>query len=399
MSSDKLLKRHQLSHQSDEVILFCDERSGEEIKFSSPERLIIAEQADEFEAAFASLQEAHSNGKYLAGYMTYEAGFLLEPALKDLLPEKRDLPLLCFGVFDHFSSNQSDDRNIDEGHASNISAIYNFQPAWNKEQYRSRFEKLHQHLAKGECFQGNLTFPIEAEWSGDAYKIFQKLAEKQPVGYAGFSTIGNRNGGPIIVSRSPELFFKVDAQGYIETHPMKGTTPRGKTPAEDDAYRDFLLKDEKSQAENRMIVDLLRNDISRISETGTVEVPELFKVERFKTVHQMISKIRAKLLPDLSIQQIFSGLFPCGSIIGAPKISAMRILYDLERQQRGAYCGAMGWIAPDRQMCFNVMIRTLTLFDTGKARFNVGGGVVFDSTAEAEYEECLLKARFVMEQG
>ncbi len=382
----------------DETILFRDEISGEEISFSSPEKLIIATKADEFEAAFAALQTAHSHGKYLAGYMSYEAGFLLEPALNDLLPEKRDVPLLCFGVFD--SPDQVPDKlqfSKPAEHARKT-AIEHFRPLWDKEQYRIRFEKLHQHLAQGDCFQGNLTFPIEAEWEGDAFALFLQLAEKQPVGYAGFSTLGKSKGVPLIASRSPELFFRVDADGFIETHPMKGTTPRGNTPAEDDALRDFLTKDEKSQAENRMIVDLLRNDISRISEAGTVEVPELFKVERFKTVHQMISKIRAKLLPDLTIRQLFGGLFPCGSITGAPKISAMRILYALEEQQRGAYCGAMGWIAPDKQMCFNVMIRTITLFDNGKARFNVGGGVVYDSTATAEYEECLLKAKFVMAQ-
>lgn len=399
MSKDEAVKGCKLPSHSSEAVLFCDELSGEKISFSSPEKLIIATHEREFDAALTALQEAHSNGKYLAGYMSYEAGFLLEPALKDLLPPERDVPLICFGVFDHPDAVVDTLDHSRQYGTGQDADIHSFHPTWDKDQYRFRFEKLHDHLAKGDCFQGNLTFPIEAEWSGDAYTLFLQLAEKQPVGYAGFCNLGVTQDLPVIVSRSPELFFRVDATGTIETHPMKGTTPRGKTPEEDDALRDFLIKDEKSQAENRMIVDLLRNDISRISEAGSVEVPELFKVERFKTVHQMISKIKAKLLPDLSIRQLFSGLFPCGSITGAPKISAMRILYDLEQQQRGAYCGAMGWIAPDKQMCFNVMIRTLTLFDNGKARFNVGGGVVYDSTAEAEYEECLLKARFVMEQN
>jgi para-aminobenzoate synthetase component 1 len=201
-------------------------------------------------------------------------------------------------------------------------------------------------------------------------------------------------GGPVILSRSPELFFDIDADGWIEAHPMKGTAPRGQTKSEDARLKRFLQKDEKNQAENRMIVDLLRNDISLISEVGTLAVPELFRIESYPTVHQMVSTVRAKLLPDLTIAQIFAALFPCGSITGAPKIRAMEILHELEGKPRDAYCGAIGWIAPDGRMRFNVAIRTISLFADGKAVYNVGGGVVFDSTAEAEYKECLLKARF-----
>ena len=143
-----------------------------------------------------------------------------------------------------------------------------------------------------------------------------------------------------------------------------------------------------------MIVDLLRNDVSRISEVGTLDVPELFHVETYATVHQMVSRIRARLLPDLAFADILRALFPCGSITGAPKISAMKIIRALEQTPRDVYCGAIGWLAPDGRMRFNVAIRTISLFPGGEAVFNVGGGVVFDSTAEGEYAECLLKARF-----
>ena len=175
---------------------------------------------------------------------------------------------------------------------------------------------------------------------------------------------------------------------------MKGTAPRGTSREEDQKQIAFLKSDEKSQAENRMIVDLLRNDISLVSQTGSVEVPALFEVETYPTVHQMVSHVRAKLLPGLSIRQLFSALFPCGSVTGAPKISAMQILRRLEDAPRGGYCGAVGWIAPTGQMRFNVAIRTISLFAGGEAIYNVGGGIVFDSTAEAEYAECLLKARY-----
>ena len=204
--------------------------------------------------------------------------------------------------------------------------------------------------------------------------------------------------GPVVLSRSPELFFSVSRDRWIETLPMKGTAPRGRTPGEDEALREFLRNDPKNRAENRMIVDLLRNDISRVCEVGTLDVPELFRVETYPTVHQMVSRVRARLVEGLSLRDILAALFPCGSITGAPKISAMKILRALEDTPRDVYCGAIGWIAPDGGMRFSVAIRTISLFPGGRAVFNVGGGVVFDSTAEGEYAECLLKGRFATGQ-
>lgn len=177
---------------------------------------------------------------------------------------------------------------------------------------------------------------------------------------------------------------------------MKGTAPRGSDAAEDAAIVEAMRNDEKTQAENRMIVDLLRNDISRITQVGTLDVPKLFDIETYPTVHQMVSHVQAKLRPGLTIRDIFAALFPCGSVTGAPKMRAMEILHDLETGPRDAYCGAIGMISPSGAMRFSVAIRTITLFEDGRAVFNVGGGIVFDSTAEAEYEECLWKARFAL---
>lgn len=373
------------------MILFRDEKSGCEMLFAEPERMIRADNAQEFEPAFAALQHAHESGKWLAGYFSYEAGYLLEPKLKSLLPENRKAPLLYFGVFD----GPSEATFSQPEPASAQPFLQNFRAHWSEAAYRQRFDRLHRHLREGDCYQGNLTFPIYADWSGDPYAGFMQLAQRQSVSHASFCNLG----GPIILSRSPELFFEIDGDGWIETHPMKGTSPRGKTPEEDDYHRDFLKNDPKNQAENRMIVDLLRNDISLVSEVGTLHVPELFRVERFQTVHQMVSDVRAKLKPDLTLRQLFAALFPCGSITGAPKISAMQILNRLETQPRDAYCGSLGFIAPDGRMRFNVAIRTISLYENGQAAFNVGGGVVFDSTAEAEYAECLLKAQFATGQA
>lgn len=366
--------------------IFRNDETARQLVFDRPAEIIAAHGEADFLPALEAAQAAHDGGKWLAGYFSYEAGYLLEPKLVPLLPAGRRAPLFCLGVFD-----APVEETIAPGDlpASN-GPIFDAKAAWSSDDYAKRFARLHDHIRKGDCYQGNLTFPVHAQWSGDPLVAFNALTERQPVKYGALVALGD----PIVLSRSPELFFEVDAEGMIETHPMKGTAPRGATKAEDDRLKAFLRNDEKNQAENRMIVDLLRNDISLISEVGTLDVPELFRIESYPTVHQMVSRVRAKLLPGLAIHQIFAALFPCGSITGAPKIRAMEILHELEGGPRDVYCGAIGWIAPGGRMRFSVAIRTISLFANGEAVYNVGGGVVFDSTAEEEYQECLLKARF-----
>lgn len=372
--------------QTSPFVLFRDDYSGRDIRFEQPSGLIVADRPADFEEALERAEAARRAGKWLAGYFSYEAGYLLEPALTALLPETRRAPLVALGVFE----GPSDPRPRAPVRSASNGPIFDARATWRFEDYRPCFEALHDHLRQGDCYQANLTFPIEAYWTGDPEAAFAMLAERQPAKYGALVDLGD----PIVLSRSPELFFQIDRDGWIEAHPMKGTAPRGTTQAEDKANIAFLKDDEKSQAENRMIVDLLRNDISLVSETGTVDVPALFEVETYPTVHQMVSHVRAKLLPGLSIRRLFAALFPCGSVTGAPKISAMQILRKLETAPRDVYCGAIGWIAPTGQMRFNVAIRTISLLADGKAIYNVGGGVVFDSTAQAEYAECLLKARY-----
>ncbi|RWK31628.1 aminodeoxychorismate synthase component I [Mesorhizobium sp.] len=366
--------------------IFRNDERAHQLVFDRPDDIIVAHEAEDFLPALEIAQAAHDAGKWLAGYFSYEAGYLLEPKLVPLLPGGRRAPLVCLGIFDAPVK-----QPVVPGNAPATNGpIFDARAAWSSEDYAKRFARLHNHIRKGDCYQGNLTFPVHAQWSGDPLAAFDALTERQPVKYGALIALGE----PIVLSRSPELFFEIDAAGMIETHPMKGTAPRGATKAEDKRLKAFLLNDEKNQAENRMIVDLLRNDISLISEVGTLEVPELFRIESYPTVHQMVSRVRAKLLPDLTIRRIFAALFPCGSITGAPKIRAMEILHDLEATPRDVYCGAIGWIAPGGTMRFSVAIRTISLFSGGEAVYNVGGGVVFDSTAEEEYQECLLKARY-----
>ena len=366
--------------------IFRNDESARQLVFDRPADIIVAHEARDFRPALEAAQAAHDAGKWLAGYFSYEAGYLLEPKLVPLLPKGRRAPLVCLGVFDAPAEEALPPRNA----ATPNGPIFDARAAWSFEDYEKRFSRLHQHIRQGDCYQGNLTFPVQAQWSGDSLAAFDALTERQPVKYGALVALGD----PIVLSRSPELFFEINAAGMIETHPMKGTAPRGATKNEDERQKTFLRNDEKNQAENRMIVDLLRNDISLISEVGTLEVPELFRIESYPTVHQMVSDVRAKLLPGLSIRQVFAALFPCGSITGAPKIRAMEILHDLEGTPRDVYCGAIGWIAPGGTMRFSVAIRTISLFAKGEAVYNVGGGIVFDSTAQEEYQECLLKARF-----
>ena len=367
------------------VACFRNDLEGEELVFANPRDLIVAWEPGDFDNALDRIERARHSGKWLAGYLSYEAGYLLDPALSGHLPATRNAPLVCFGVFDRPEQDWPDGE-----HRQTNAFIAEPTATWPRATYSQRFARLHQHLREGDCYQANLTFPIEARWGGDPLSLFSALRERQPVRHSAFIDLD----GPIVLSRSPELFFGVTRDRWIETLPMKGTAPRGKTREEDEALRDFLRNDPKNQAENRMIVDLLRNDISRISEVGTLVVPELFRIESYSTVHQMVSLVRARLLEGLSFRDILAALFPCGSITGAPKISAMKILRALEDAPRDVYCGSVGWLAPDGTIRFNVAIRTISLFAEGRAVFNVGGGVVFDSTAEGEYDECLLKGRF-----
>lgn len=352
--------------------------------FAQPEAIIRADTPEEVAPAFAAMERARAEGRWLAGYASYELGYLLTERLAPLLPEARTEPLMLFGVFD--APHKPDPMPV----PGDDVGFSDFRPAWKAAQYRAPFERVTELLAAGDIYQANLTFPLVAEARGTPEALYAALIARQSVPYGAFVDLG----GPVLLSRSPELFFRVDATGKIETHPMKGTQPRSPDPVVDAERKAWLAADPKNRAENLMIVDLLRNDLSRVSEIGSVKVPELYKVESFATVHQMISRIVAQLVPGTGLLDLFTALFPCGSVTGAPKIRAMEILRELEAGPRGAYCGSIGWMAPSGAMEFNVAIRTIVLDAQGKARLNVGGGVVYDSTAQSEYEEALWKTRF-----
>lgn len=374
-------------------IYFKNDLTGDAVLFTDPIELIEADTKDDFFAALEQIETARKNGKWAAGYVSYEAGYLFEEKLAHQFAKKRlnsKTPLLSFGIFEA-PSNNVHPIMLEDNTEQSEPYFSNFVADWNFSTYEKKFNELHNNIAKGNCYQGNLTFPIQANFNGDPMAAFQHLAKRQPVKYSAFVSLNKTK----ILSRSPELFFKTNNKGWIEAHPMKGTAPRNKDPELDQGAINKLKSDPKSQAENIMIVDLMRNDIARISQVGTLHVPEIFEVETYPTLHQMISRVKAKLNQNITITDIFSALFPCGSITGAPKLSSMKILNSLEEAPRNVYCGSIGYIGPGNQMLFNIAIRTITLHENSKATLNVGGGIVWDSNAKAEYEEALLKAQYV----
>jgi para-aminobenzoate synthetase component 1 len=363
---------------------------GADTCFVGAHDVIRADQGHQVDAALDALDAALAAGKWIAGYATYEMGYALEPKLMDLMPKNRALPLCYFGVYD--APQLAENSGPMGGADAQIVDLNTPVADWDFDRYEAAFNVVNDLIASGDIYQANLTFPLRTSMTGDAEVLYAALSQRQPVRYGAFVR-HETDDLPDILSRSPELFFRTDKNGGISTRPMKGTQPRGATPTQDSQYRNFLAKDEKNRAENLMIVDLLRNDISRVAKTGSVTVPELFTVETYTTVHQMVSEVRAQLRPDVRLGAVLRALFPCGSITGAPKMRAMEVLCDLEEQARDIYCGSIGWAAPDGRSEFNVAIRTLLVSDTD-VRLNVGGGIVWDSTAESEYEEALWKTRF-----
>jgi para-aminobenzoate synthetase component 1 len=357
--------------------------------FDAPRRVVRADVADEVAPALDALDRAQKDGLWAAGFVSYEAGYALEDRLAPLMPANRRLPLLAFCLHD---APLSGDAFLAEAKAAAAEAtLVPATPGWAAGEHGAAVVRVLDYIAAGDIYQANLTMQMRARRTGTASGLYGALRRRQPVGYGGYLALPDM---PVVISRSPELFFATDAAGRIETRPMKGTAPRASNPAHDAALRMELLQSPKNRAENLMIVDLLRNDLSRVCRVGTVRVPELFAIETFATVHQMVSRVTGELLPGTTPSALFRALFPCGSITGAPKIRAMEIIRALEAGPRGAYCGATGWIAPDGATSFSVAIRTLTLYGESEVEFGVGGGIVADSTPEGEYEEALWKARF-----
>ncbi len=366
---------------------FDDLRPGRRRSFElhGPVGVLVANRVDEVPALLDEVAVAAQSGLWAAGYAAYEAAPGFDSALT--VVSGGDGPVAWFGVFEQ------------RGPApplAGLSGAYDlgeWAPSLDAAAYEAGVATVRARIAAGDTYQVNYTMRLTAPFDGDPLALYRDLALAQSAGYGAYLDTGRR----VIASASPELFFEWTGRRLV-TRPMKGTAPRGRWRAEDEARRAALLASEKDRAENLMIVDLIRNDVGRVAEVGSVRVASLFDAERFDTVWQLTSTVEAETRPDVGLADVFGALFPCGSVTGAPKVRTMEIIADLERAPRGVYCGAIGFVEPGGRAAFNVAIRTVVVED-GVATYGVGGGVTWDSTPAGEHREALLKADVLARAG
>lgn len=358
---------------------------GRSLLFQNPVRWLEVHHLDQLPLTFAAIDEALAQGHWVAGYFGYECGYHWEPTTFPCYePPSNALPLAAFGIY-----NEPIECTASLESPPAEAGLTDLTLSLTQEQYTQQFNQAQQYISAGDTYQLNLTAEVHAPCTGDPADLFAHMMAAQPVDLGAMLHIGTRH----ILSASPELFFHQQGREIV-VRPMKGTAQRGATPAEDDRLVATLAADEKNRAENVMIVDLLRNDLGRIAEFGSVHPDNLFAVQRLPSLLQMTSEIRATLRPEITPYRLFAALFPCGSIIGAPKVHSMQLLRRLEQRDRGVYTGAIGFWSPSGEALFSVAIRTAVL-DSGELTMGVGSGVVADSNAESEYNECLLKADFL----
>ncbi|TQV78002.1 aminodeoxychorismate synthase component I [Denitrobaculum tricleocarpae] len=405
---------------SSEAFVLLDDNlapEGRALLFEKPVEILRCDRPQDAPATLKRMADLTAGGYHLAGYFAYELGYLFEPRLAGLIEDRLEktrgtTPLIWMAAFHAPRSLDS------EALAKILAPAGRYETSTpelslTREDYIVKVGKVRDYIAAGDVYQINFTFKYNFRFSGDPTAFYRNLRCKQPVSYGALIHDPAHGGsdpesrGFDLLSLSPELFFRREGD-RVWTRPMKGTAARGLDSAGDAEQAAWLRNDEKSRAENLMIVDLLRNDIGRVAETGSVEVTDLFTVETYRTVLQMTSGITAKLQDGVSFRDIIQKIFPCGSITGAPKVRAMEIIHELEPEARGVYTGAIGMIGPDGDCRFNVAIRTLMIeaapIDTAndgaqetvrKAEMGIGSGIVYDSNPADEYDECLLKGQFL----
>jgi para-aminobenzoate synthetase / 4-amino-4-deoxychorismate lyase len=407
-------------HTPHTVLLECAQAGAVEPwsrLFTAPARVLVANQPVEIPGLFAEIESAVADGLFVAGFFSYECGACFEPKAGPRPVSEASqsaMPLAWFGIyercyrFDHLTGTfvagdppgmaqfRAVGTSEDTGPEAKIEATFGL----TESEYGERIAAIHEWIRAGDVYQLNFTVPLRVETATAPASLYTLLRNRQPVPYGAFL---HWRPDSHILSFSPELFFRMDCQGEdrrIVTRPMKGTAPRGRTSREDRDRSEWLRNDAKNRSENVMIVDLLRNDLGRLCRFGSVQVESLFAIERYPTLWQMTSTVTGELRPDAGFHEIFRALFPCGSITGAPKVRAMQLLAQLEAEPRGIYTGAIGFFSRE-QTVFNVAIRTLELRGrSGEAALRrgvmgVGGGIVADSDAAAEFSECVLKAEFL----
>lgn len=344
-----------------------------EKQFTNPIKIITAFNFDELKTAFAKIEEL-KNQYYIVGYLRYNA----------FSGQSSNFPLLYFEVFNSYNIYKT--KNTKK-------LLLNPTPCVNFCEYSNAIKKIKEEIAKGNTYEVNYTYDFDVPFDGDELDLFNFLLSKQKTPYNFYI----KNQYDTVLSFSPELFFELK-NNHILTKPMKGTIHRGKDKKEDKNLIEFLKNDIKNRAENVMIVDLLRNDLGRIAKVGTVNVSKLFEIETHKTLHQMTSQIEADLKENTTFFDIFKAIFPCGSITGAPKISTMKVISNVEKGERNIYCGAIGMISP-KETIFSVPIRILQKTnEQNNFKYRVGGAIVWDSDTQDEWEETLTKTKFLNDE-
>lgn len=358
-----------------------------------PVGVLEARRLDEVVPTLAAAENAASRGLWVGGFVAYEAAPALDAALAVRAPAPdapfAALPLAWFAMFE----GRAETALPAPRDAAPSASPDAWRPSITRARYDESLSRIHGHIAAGDTYQVNFTFRLHASIAGDDRGLYRDLCFAQRGAHAGYLRTGRYR----ILSASPELFFRIDGT-RLTTRPMKGTAPRGRFLEEDEAVRARLSGSVKDRAENAMIVDLLRNDLGRISRTGSVRWTKVFEPERYETVWQLTSTVSSELEPGRGLVDVFRALFPCGSVTGAPKVRTMEIIAALEDGPRGAYCGAVGYLAPagasGPSAVFNVPIRTVVLDEeTHLAEYGVGGGITFDSRSASEYEETIAKSR------
>jgi para-aminobenzoate synthetase / 4-amino-4-deoxychorismate lyase len=348
------------------------------IKFSNPEHIVIAETPERVQACLDEIDRFVKKGYYAAGYLSYEASSGIDSSL--CTKRECGYPLLWFGIYSNYES-------IDLSTIENDNFSFDkWEPNISREQYEKDIAAVKKYIRNGDTYQVNFTLRLRNTFSGNPLSLFKTLSRAQSSEYCAFVDIGDTT----FCSASPELFFEYD-NGKVSSRPMKGTVKRGVSIEHDEQMAAWLKDSIKNRAENVMIVDMIRNDMGRFADTGSVHVDKLFSVERYPTVFQMTSTVTAKT--GKSAIDVVRQMFPCASITGAPKVRTMEIINELEADPRGIYTGSIGYFSPDSKAQLNVAIRTAVINNkTQNAEYGVGGGIVWDSSAQDEYDECKLKA-------
>ena len=353
---------------------------GERFTFTQPIKELKTRDLAEVTDLLAQVESYQEQGYYVVGYISYEAA----PAFEEKLVVHK-VPLLGEYLL-YFTVHDRVETSPIPLTYEEVDLPSKWQEVTSEADYEKAIAQIHHHLRQGNTYQVNYTVQLKQDLSANPFSIYNRMVVEQEAGYNAYV----EHDEMAVISMSPELFFEQNDR-ELTTRPMKGTTQRGVTDQEDLAQASWLEQDPKNRSENMMIVDLLRNDMNRISEVGSEHVERLCQVEQYSTVWQMTSTIKSQLRPDVDLVEIFRSLFPCGSITGAPKIATMEIIKNLESQPRGVYCGTIGLLLPNGRRIFNVAIRTIQLY-MGQAIYGVGGGITWDSTWESEYREVHQKA-------